>query len=188
MRKSSPADVHKFFITASVRPLRWTAPILLALAFFVPSWSAAARDAVSAPATAPAADFTLPTAGGEVALRTLRGKVVLVDFWASWCAPCRQSFPWLNTIAARYAASDFVVVAIDLDKSREPAEKFLREFAPGFTVAFDPAGRSAEAYEVAAMPSSFLVGRDGQLLFAHAGFDPRDASAIESRIQEAIAR
>ena len=81
-------------------------------------------------------------------------------------------------MAGRYATKDFVVVAINLDKRRDLAEKFLREFAPHFTVAFDPAGKSAESYEVATMPSSFLVGRGGQLLYSHAGFDPDDAEAF----------
>ena len=130
----------------------------------------------------------LSTATGKVALHELRGKVVLVDFWASWCVPCRQSFPWLSAISGRYAADDFVVVAVNLDKRRDLAEKFLREFAPSFTVAFDPAGKSAEEYAVAAMPSSFLVGREGQLLYSHAGFDLADAESIEKKIQEAIAR
>ena len=82
----------------------------------------------------------------------------------------------------------FVVVAVNLDKRRDLAEKFLREFTPRFAVAFDPAGKSAEAYAVAAMPSSFLVGREGQLLYSHAGFDLADAESIEKKIQEAIAR
>lgn len=160
--------------------------LLLAICLALPSWPAAARDVAARPRLA--ADFSLPTTSGQVALHELRGKVVLVDFWASWCAPCRQSFPWLSTISARYAAHDFVVVAVNLDKRRDLAEKFLREFTPRFAVAFDPAGKSAEAYAVAAMPSSFLVGREGQLLYSHAGFDLADAESIEKKIQEAIAR
>ncbi len=134
----------------------------------------------------PAADFELTTATGKIALHELRGKVVLVDFWASWCVPCRQSFPWLATMAGRYATKDFVIVAINLDKRRDLAEEFLRAFAPRFAVAFDPAGKSAEAYGVAAMPSSYLVGRDGELLDVHAGFDLDDAEAFENQIREAV--
>lgn len=172
--------VHRFFRRHAAVPL------LIALCLPVPSGAATALQ--STPALAPAADFELATATGKVSLHELRGKVVLVDFWASWCLPCRQSFPWLATMAGRYAAKDFVVVAINLDKRRDLAEKFLREFAPGFTVAFDPAGRSAEEYAVAAMPSSFLVGRDGQMLDTHAGFDLDDTKSLEKKIQEAVAR
>ena len=163
--------------------------LLLTVCLAVPARVVAASSASeSTPALRPAADFSLATATGKVALHELRGKVVLVDFWASWCVPCRQSFPWLATMAGRYATKDFVVVAINLDKRRDLAEKFLREFAPHFTVAFDPAGKSAESYEVATMPSSFLVGRDGQLLYSHAGFDLDDTAAIEEKIQEALAK
>jgi thiol-disulfide isomerase/thioredoxin len=137
---------------------------------------------------APTAGFTLPTSSGTVALDALRGKVVLVDFWASWCVPCRRSFPWMSALADRYAASGLVVVAINLDKSRDLAEEFLRDLAPSFIVAFDPAGKTAEAYHVTAMPSSYLVGRDGSLVYALAGFDPRDEGKLESKIKEAVER
>ena len=176
-----PGTVHRFFRKHAALPL------LLALLLPVSSGAASAPASTSAPrASGLAADFELASATGKVALRELRGKVVLIDFWASWCVPCRQSFPWLSTMAGRYAAKDFVVVAINLDKRRDLAEKFLREFAPRFTVAFDPAGKSAEAYGVAAMPSSYLVGRDGELLDVHAGFDLDDAEAFENRIREAV--
>ncbi len=175
--------VHRFFRKHAALSL------LLALFLPIPSGAATASAASRAPRSLGlAAEFELATATGKVALRELRGKVVLIDFWASWCVPCRQSFPWLATMAGRYAAKDFVVVAINLDKRRDLAEKFLREFAPHFAVAFDPAGKSAEAYGVATMPSSYLVGRDGELLDVHAGFDLDDAQAFENRIQEAVAK
>jgi len=123
-----------------------------------------------------------------VALDALRGKVVLVDFWASWCGPCRQSFPWMKSISERHAANGLVVVAINLDKSRTPAEDFLREFSPSFVVAFDPTGKTAESYDVEAMPSSYLVDREGRLVSTHRGFDPRDASTFENEIKETIAK
>jgi thiol-disulfide isomerase/thioredoxin len=172
-------------MTAAVRALRRVSPLLLLLSLALPAGSRTGRGA-GAVAT-PAPDFTLPTRSGSVALAGLRGKVVLVDFWASWCGPCRQSFPWMSALSERDAARGLVVVAIDLDKSREPAEAFLHEFSPPFIVAFDPAGKTAEAYDVAAMPSSYLVGRDGRLLYSHAGFDPRGAAKIEAKIEEVVA-
>ncbi len=111
-----------------------------------------------------------------------------VDFWASWCEPCRRSFPWLESLHRRYAERGLTIVAIDLDKDRHAADAFLRRFPARFTVAFDPAGRTAEAYRVSAMPSSFLIGPTGALLSSHAGFDPRQAAAVEALIQEACAR
>jgi cytochrome c biogenesis protein CcmG/thiol:disulfide interchange protein DsbE len=170
------------FAAAALRALRQVSPFLLLLLFALPAVSKTAGG------PAPAAGFALPTGSGTVALDALRGKVVLVDFWASWCVPCRQSFPWMSDVSERYAASGLVVVAINLDKSRDPAEEFLREFTPPFIVAFDPAGKTAEAYDVRAMPSSYLVGRDGSLVYSHAGFDLRDAATIEKQIKEAVTK
>lgn len=138
------------------------------------------------PVTAP--EFTLPTAAGTIALHDYRGKVVYVDFWASWCVPCRQSFPWMNTMAEKYRKDGLVVVAINLDKDREQAQRFLDQYTASFPVAFDPAGRAAEAFKVQAMPSSFLVSRTGTVLFAHQGFEPAKASLLEAHIQEALSQ
>jgi thiol-disulfide isomerase/thioredoxin len=160
--------------------------LLLLLSPAAPARAAEARGAGADPP--PAARFELPTRTGTVALDGLRSKVVLVDFWASWCAPCRQSFPWLSAMSERYGADGLVVVAIDLDKDRELAQAFLREFSPPFVVAFDPAGKTAEAFDVRAMPSSYLVSRTGRLVYSHRGFDRRDADAIEKRIKEEVAK
>ncbi len=161
---------------------------LLLLATLLLSRPAGARTERGAAVETMAADFSLPTKSGNVALGSLRGKVVLIDFWASWCGPCRQSFPWLRSMASKHAPEGFVVVAINLDKDREAANEFLRDFKPSFDVAFDPAGRTAEAYDVRAMPSSYLVGRDGRLVYSHAGFTLRDEETIENKIKEAVAK
>ena len=143
-------------------------------------------------AAATAADFTLPARTGEVRLAELRGKVVYVDFWASWCGPCRSSFPWMAQLAERYQGRGFEVVAVNLDKDRTLAEAFLAEHLAktpeGFAVAFDPAGRTAGSYQVAAMPTSFVIGRDGRVLLRHAGFDARRTDDVVKRIEEALAR
>jgi len=132
--------------------------------------------------------FSLPGRTGTVSLDSLRGRVVYVDFWASWCEPCRRSFPWLNTLRERYADRGLTIVAINLDKDRRTADAFLEKFPTSFLVAYDPAGKTAEAYRVSAMPSSFLIGPTGTLLSSHAGFDPRKTGAIEALIQEACPR
>ena len=137
-------------------------------------------------ATAPyaAPSFTLPTRNGSVSLDSLRGHVVYVDFWASWCEPCKQSFPWLKSLHERYGAKGLVVVAVNLDKAEDKTDAFLERFPAPFTVAYDPEGKVADAFHVAAMPSSFLIGRDGQVLIAHAGFDARGAATMEARVAE----
>jgi thiol-disulfide isomerase/thioredoxin len=144
----------------------------------------------AAPATPAAAPrFVLPgRAAAPVALDSLRAKVVLVDFWASWCVPCRKSFPWMASLHDRYGAKGLSIVAINLDKERPDAESFLAKYPAPFTVAFDPAGKTAEAYGVRGMPTTVLVGPDGTILARHLGFDPRHTKELESLIEEACAR
>ena len=136
----------------------------------------------------PAPRFSLPGRTGTIALDSLRGRVVYVDFWASWCEPCRRSFPWLNALNERYSARGLTVVAINLDKDRRAADAFLERFPASFPVAFDPSGKTAEAFGVSVMPSSFLIGPTGTLLSSHPGFDPRKTDKIEALIREACPR
>lgn len=131
--------------------------------------------------------FVLPGRDGSVSLEALRGKVVYLDFWASWCGPCRRSFPWMGAMQERYGAQGLQVVAINLDAKREDAERFLAATPAGFMVAFDPAGQQGRAYAVKGMPSSVLVGRDGRVLWRHAGFRDEDREELEKRIAAALA-
>jgi len=140
--------------------------------------------AAGPPATAPA--FELPARYGTLSSADLAGKVAYIDFWASWCGPCRMSFPWLKSLHERYGPKGLVVLAINLDKDHEMALEFLRDYPAPFQVAFDADGRTAEAFNVGAMPSSYLVGRDGRILHAQAGFDPKDTGPLEQMIKEAL--
>jgi cytochrome c biogenesis protein CcmG, thiol:disulfide interchange protein DsbE len=133
----------------------------------------------------PAPRFRLPTASDSVSLDSLRGHVVLVDFWASWCEPCRRSFPWMSALHQRLSGKGLRIVAINLDKKREAADEFLERFPVRFTVAYDPSGNVAEAFRVAAMPSSYILDRSGNIVFSHLGFDARDTLSIEARIEKA---
>jgi cytochrome c biogenesis protein CcmG/thiol:disulfide interchange protein DsbE len=144
--------------------------------------------AADAPPARLAPSFRLATAHGFVSLDSLRGKVVLVDFWASWCAPCKRSFPWMSALHDSLAARGFELVAINLDKDRDAAERFLEQNPARFTVAFDPGGESAEAYHVAAMPSSFVIAPDGRIALTHAGFDPRKTAEVEAVIRRLCPR
>ncbi|MBK8229736.1 MAG: TlpA family protein disulfide reductase [Candidatus Eisenbacteria bacterium] len=138
-------------------------------------------------ARTPAPDFVLPTANGSVSLSQLKGKVVYVDFWASWCEPCRRSFPWMNALAMKHKDGPFVLVAINLDKKRELADAFVAKNEPIFTVVFDPEGKTAAAYKVKAMPSSFVIGADGQIAYSHFGFDAKDTAGVEAAIARELA-
>jgi len=144
--------------------------------------------AKAAPANAVAPRFGLPTSAGKVDSDSLRGHVVLVDFWASWCGPCRQSFPWLAAMHDRYAAKGLVIVAVNLDKDRARAGEFLEDYRVPFTVAFDPAGKTAEAFQVKAMPTSIIVDRSGAIVMTHAGFDAKKTDAMEAALEEACSK
>lgn len=99
-----------------------------------------------------------------------RGKVVIVDFWASWCAPCRQSFPWLNEMQAKYRDRGLVVIGVNVDRERADAEHFLAQVPADFRIVYDPDGALAARYKVPGMPTSYVIGRDGEQVGVHIGF------------------
>ena len=139
-------------------------------------------------AAKPAHDFSLPSAKGQVTLQDYRGKVVYLDFWASWCVPCRHSFPWMNAMQRKYGTKGLAVVTINMDKNRTLADKFLKKYPANFTVVFDPEGKSAESYGVMGMPSSYIINREGGIVYSHVGFREKTASKIESQIASALAK
>ena len=132
--------------------------------------------------------FSLPSTDGRpIVLEKLRGQVVYVDFWASWCGPCRRSFPWMNELQQRYGERGFAIVAINVDKLRADAERFLQANAARFTVVYDPEGATPLAYAVAGMPSSFLIDRRGSVVEIEAGFRDERKSAREATIRSLLA-
>lgn len=135
-----------------------------------------------------APDFKIPTAKGMADLSKLKGKVVYVDFWASWCVPCRKSFPWMNAMHKKYKDQGLEIIAVNLDKSREPIDEFLKKLPADFTIAYDPAGTVAEAYGLKGMPSTYIIDRTGVLQFSHIGFREKDQDDLENKIKELLAR
>ena len=132
----------------------------------------------------PSPAFALPDAGGQsVSLESLRGPVVYVDFWASWCGPCRRSFPWMNDMAQKYGDRGFKVVAINVDKRRADADKFLAQVPANFTIVFDPAGTAPTAWAVTGMPSSYLVDAKGNVVATESGFADERKADLEGRIK-----
>jgi thiol-disulfide isomerase/thioredoxin len=134
---------------------------------------------------APAFSLAGPS-GGQVSLSQYKGKVVYLDFWASWCGPCRKSFPWMNAMQAKYGPKGFQVVAVNLDENNSDAARFLKETPAQFAVAYDAKAVTPALYGVKGMPSSFLVGRDGRVLLEHSGFNDADRAELEKTIQSAI--
>jgi cytochrome c biogenesis protein CcmG/thiol:disulfide interchange protein DsbE len=105
-------------------------------------------------------------------LSAYRGKVVYLDFWASWCTPCRLSFPWMNDVQQSYARDGLVVIGVNVDHDRALADAFLRSSSPAFKIVYDPNGDIAGKYDFRDMPTSVLIGRDGRVHFTHDGFFP----------------
>jgi thiol-disulfide isomerase/thioredoxin len=119
-----------------------------------------------------------PGATEPLELSPYRGRVVVVDFWASWCKPCRQSIPWLNALKARYGASGLTIIGVNVDAERRDADRFLRDVPIDFQVVFDPDGNIARQFKVQAMPTSYLIDRSGKIVKTHLGF--RDAKKDEA--------
>jgi thiol-disulfide isomerase/thioredoxin len=121
---------------------------------------------------------------GEFNLKQYAGQVVLVDFWASWCGPCRESFPWMEEMASRHADDGLVIVAVNLDEDREAAEAFLKvNKLAGIEKRFDPNGVLAERYGVSSMPFSLLFNREGQPVYRHAGFHADQTDEYEEHVE-----
>ncbi|MBB3281624.1 TlpA disulfide reductase family protein [Mitsuaria sp. BK037] len=124
--------------------------------------------------------------GAPVPLYDGKAKLTYVDFWASWCGPCRESFPWMNEMQAKYGAQGLRIVAVNLDARRDDAQAFLKEVPAKVALAFDPKGGSAQRVGVRAMPSSVVLGPDGRVLMEHAGFRAEDKAELEARIAAAL--
>ncbi|MFQ5510410.1 MAG: TlpA family protein disulfide reductase [Candidatus Krumholzibacteriia bacterium] len=121
--------------------------------------------------------------GNDLHLESHRGSVVLVDFWASWCGPCRKSFPWMNEMHEKYSAEGLVIIAVNVDRDRNAAQAFLKKRPARFQVVYDTKGQLAQKYELEAMPSSFLYDREGHLVSDHLGFVEKESAGMEADIE-----
>lgn len=119
-------------------------------------------------------------------LPAYRGKVVYLDFWASWCGPCRLSFPFMNTLQWSFPDNNLVVVTVDVDHDPAAAQKFIDRYGDGLPVYFDPKGKLASKYHVASMPTSILIGKDGQVRYVHKGFLESDEPAYRQQITQLL--
>ena len=159
---------------------------LITLALLVSVTWIGTASALNVGDTAPNVTLPASTPATTVDLAKLKGKIVYVDFWASWCGPCKQSFPWMNDMHAKYAARGLEIVAINVDAKMADAERFLATTPAKFTLAFDAKGQTPKQFDVKAMPTSYLIGGDGKVLLVHAGFRDADRAALEATIDNAL--
>lgn len=131
---------------------------------------------------------SLSNAGDGVDLTDHKGKLVLLDFWASWCVPCRRSFPWMNEMQEKYADEGLVIIAVNVDNDPSDAEEFLQKYPANFLIAYDDDRQLVRQYAIEAMPSSFLIDRDGTLVQNHLGFKVAKTDEYEAAIVAALGK
>ncbi|MDH3533093.1 MAG: TlpA family protein disulfide reductase [Gammaproteobacteria bacterium] len=115
-----------------------------------------------------------------------RGTVVVLDFWASWCVPCRRSFPWLNSMHEKYGDAGLVIVGVNLDNDHKAAMEFLEEYPARFQIHYDDNKELATKFDVVAMPSSYVLNRAGEVIAKHYGFKVRRQGEYEAVIAAAL--
>lgn len=155
---------------------------LLVLFFFVAAPASAIEEGQSAP------EFNAPLLDGEgaISLGAHRGKVVYLDFWASWCAPCLVSLPILEELRKEFPADRFQILAVNLDREPGKARSFLRKRHIGYPSASDPEGRLPETFGLETMPTSYLIDAKGVVRHVHTGFRKGDVPDIRQRIQRLL--
>ncbi len=119
----------------------------------------------------------------RASLSDYEGQVIYLDFWASWCKPCRHSFPVMNQWHKKYAPAGLKIIAVNLDQVRDNADTFLQQMTPEFLVLWDPEQYSAKRYQIPGMPSSVLIDRQGNIRLVHRGFSEQDRPNLEKAIE-----
>ncbi len=141
--------------------------ILLACLMVLPLSGQAEKLSGAAP------DFTLKSNQGKnIRLQDLRGEVVMLNFWASWCGPCRQEMPIMNDIYAKYAPMGFTILAVNVDENQADADRFLDAVPVDFPILYDSTSKVSEMFAVDAMPTTVMIDRDGNKRFLHRGYKP----------------
>jgi len=134
-----------------------------------------------------AAEFSLPAVNGEtVTLQSFRGKVVLLNFWATWCGPCREELPELARVQEKFRQRGLAVVAVTVDNELENVRSFLKKYDIKLQALCDKKKKVANAYAVEKMPSSYLIDRTGVIRFIHRGYSPEELKRIENEIDELL--
>ncbi len=147
----------------------------------------AATPALAQKMAGEAPDFTLKSLSGEnVKLSELRGEVVMINFWASWCGPCRQEMPILDALYGQYKDLGFTILGVNVEEDPEGARRLLKMIPVTFPVLLDSDNRVSEQYKVVAMPSTYLIDRDGNMRYFHAGYQPGYEELYDAQIRELL--
>ena len=141
----------------------------------------------AASVSGPAPNFTLKSLDGEnLKLSEMRGDVVLINFWASWCGPCRQEMPLLNALHNKYAPLGFTVLGVNVEENSDDARGFLSNYPVDFPVLLDNKNKVSKQYNVIAMPTTVVVDRDGNMRFLHKGFKSGDEKEYRKMVKKLI--
>lgn len=161
---------------------RWALHRLLAVFLLVVGASAAGSGAE------PAVNLRIHKLDGQsFSLDSLKGRVVVLDFWASWCVPCRSSFPFFDSLQRQYASQGLSVVGLTLEEDGDPVAAFLEEVPVDFLIARDPSGKAGETFNVVAMPTTFLLDREGRVVARFEGGDKQTHARLETAVKALLA-
>jgi peroxiredoxin len=148
-------------------------------------WIVAPANAASIQGKAP--NFTLKSNSGKnVKLSELRGQVILLNFWASWCGPCRQEMPLLEKLHKRYSALGFTVLGVNVEEDPRKAKTLLKDISVSFPILFDTSNKVSKQYKVSAMPSTVMIDRDGNMRYLHKGYKPGDEAQYKKWVKQLI--
>jgi peroxiredoxin len=146
-----------------------------------------ALPALAIPSGSPAPAFTLASSsGGQVSLAQYKGQVVMINFWASWCGPCRQEMPLLESIYKKYNRMGFTLIGVNVEPDSQAANEWLKQTPVSFPILYDKDSQVSKLYDVAGMPSTVLIDRSGKLRMLHRGYKPGDENEYLDRIRTLI--
>jgi peroxiredoxin len=161
--------------------IRKNSLLLILIGLFISASVTAGQGLGAAP------DFSLPDASGKsVALSDFKGEVVLINFWASWCGPCREEMPLLDELSTRYAALGFTMLGVNVEEDSSAANGFLAGTPVNFPILYDRENKVSQLYDVIAMPSTVIVDRTGQIRYIHHGYEAGNEHDYQDQIRALI--
>ena len=160
---------------------------IVTLIGFALVFSTSVTHAASQKISGKAANFTLKSSSGKnIKLSELRGQVVMINFWASWCGPCRKEMPLLEQIHKKYKKLGFTLLGVNVEQNSRAAKKYLKDVKVSFPILFDPTNKTSKLYKVSAMPTTILIDRNGNKRFLHKGYKPGYENDYKKQIKKLL--